>query len=108
MILRSIVLYLSNSSMRVSSLILVTAANKHQITWVFHSVTGPVTHVSLWLSFSQCQMIGVLCYAGSLHFEYISSAGIDGHMCITYPQCTGTGKEHFVRKQKVNNSSFAD
>ena len=40
-------------------------------------------------------------YAGSLHFEYLSSAGIDGHMCITYPQCTGTGKEHFVRKHKV-------
>ena len=33
--------------------------------------------------------------------EYISSAGIDGHMCITYPQFSGTGKEHFVRQHKV-------
>ena len=42
-----------------------------------------------------------IMYAGSLHFEYISSAGIGGHMCIKYPQCTGTGKEHFVRQHKM-------
>ena len=42
-----------------------------------------------------------IIYAGSLHFKYISSAGIDDHMCITYPQCTGTGKGHFVHQHKM-------
>ena len=40
-----------------------------------------------------------ICWFPAL--EYISSAGIDGHICITYPQCNGTGKEHFVRQHKV-------
>ena len=49
----------------------------------------------------EAMLVLVSRYAGSLHFEYMSSAGIGGHMFITYPQCTGTGKEHFVRQHKV-------
>ena len=37
-----------------------------------------------------------------------TTSGINGHLCIRYPQCTDIGERTFVRKHKANNSSFGE